>query len=112
MVTRGLVLVAPVAFLLGCVSASAESRLNFMHVDELQEECTANVELCLGFITGVADALEATAWPAQRTCRPKEVTLQQVLDVAMHALQDPLASKTHRPAFDLLADAFVRAWPC
>ncbi|MET3925147.1 Rap1a/Tai family immunity protein [Devosia sp. 2618] len=92
--------------------AQAQKRMMFISVEELSQDCRNEGEICLGFIIGVADALEATAWPAKRSCRGKEVQLQEVLDLASGLLVEPPANKAEGPAFDYLADAVVEKWPC
>lgn len=84
----------------------------FITVEELSKDCMGEQEICVGFITGVADALEATAWPAKRSCRGNEVPLQEVLTLARELLVTPAVNKSDGPAFDYLADAYVEKWPC
>ena len=100
--------------LLACALASpafGQGRVVYITGNELLEMCREQQLLCEGYILGVADALEATAWPSPRSCRPKSVLAEQVLDVALGVLVDNPAER-HRPAFDLIADEVVRLWPC
>lgn len=90
----------------------AQRRTMFITVEELSKDCMGEREICVGFITGVADALEATAWPNKRSCRGNDVQLKEVLELAMELLAEPLVNKADGPAFDYLADAYVEKWPC
>ena len=112
MKTRTLMVGAIAVALLASPPAQAQRRTVFITVDELSVDCAGEQQICVGFITGVADALEATAWPAKRTCRDSEVPLAAVLERAVTLLSDAPASKADSPAFDYLADAFVERWPC
>lgn len=100
------------ALVLGtCQSATAQSRQFFVSGNDLYEVCQTKSADCVGFITGVADALEALPASMRGTCRPKGVALEQVLDFAVQTLRDNPTTR-HEPAFDLLAKAFVETWPC
>lgn len=110
--TRSLVLGATLIALLAGSPAQAQVRTMFITVEELREDCADKQQICLGFIVGVADALEATAWPARRSCRGNEVRLQEILDQAESLLSEPPVNRADGPAFDYLADAFVEKWPC
>ena len=92
-------------------AAQAQERLYWVSGKELQQTCETDAQVCIGFITGVSDALEALAWPRPRTCRPDAVTRDEVLRVAQGALM-AAPSRAAGPAFDILADAFVAEWPC
>lgn len=92
-------------------SAVAQNRIAYLDGNELHEMCQADPAACTGYIMGVADALEATAWPSPRSCRPKSVVAEQIIDLAIKTLKDNPAER-HRPAFDLIADEVVRLWPC
>ena len=92
--------------------AHAQRRTMFITVEELSQDCQGDREFCLGFIIGVADALEATAWPARRSCRGNEVMMQEVLEQAGELLVKPPTNRLDGPAFDYLADAYVERWPC
>lgn len=98
--------------LLSVSPSQAQKRVMIISVEELVQDCRNEGEICFGFIIGVADALEATAWPAKRSCRGNEVLLQEVLDLATELLAEPPVNKSDGPAFDYLADAFVEKWPC
>lgn len=112
MKTRSLALGAMAIALLASSPAQAERRTMFITVEELSEDCAGDHQICIGFITGVADALEATAWPARRSCRGNEVTLQDILDLARNLLEEPPMNKADGPAFDFLGNAFIEKWPC
>jgi hypothetical protein len=112
MKTRSLVFGAVAIALLASAPAQAERRTMFITVEELSQDCAGDHQICMGFITGVADALEATAWPARRSCRGNEVQLQDILDLARSLLEGPAVKKVDGPAFDYLADAFIEKWPC
>ncbi|MBD8065628.1 hypothetical protein IC608_09080 [Devosia sp. PTR5] len=104
--------VAALALVLALATpAFAQSRMTFINGNELHEMCQVDRARCEGFIWGVADALEATAWPSPRSCRPKSVIADQVVDLAIQALAGKPAER-HRPAFDLIADEVVGLWPC
>lgn len=106
--------IAGIAMLITCflpAPASAEGRVVYITGNELLDMCREQQLLCEGYILGVADALEATSWPSPRSCRPKSVLANQVLDVALGVLVDNPAER-HRPAFDLIADEVVKLWPC
>ncbi len=91
--------------------AAAQDRLVIMNGNELHQECQARSNVCVGFIMGVADALEALSYPTPKTCRPDRVELQQILDLGrMHIENNP--AERHRAAFDILADLFSETWPC
>lgn len=112
MKTRTLMLGFMVAVLLTVSPAQAQRRTIFITVDELSQDCAGERQICVGFIVGVADALEATAWPAKRSCRGIEVPLSEVLKRAAGLLDEPPAEKADGPAFDYLANEFVERWPC
>ena len=97
-------------FLLSCQPAVAQKRAVFIDDNETYDECQIGSQMCVGYITGVADALEALRFPP-RTCRPLAVELEQVLDFAVQTLRDN-PTKRHQPAYDIIADAFVATWPC
>lgn len=109
---RSLLLGVIATVLLSSSPAQAQKRMMVISVDELVQDCRGEGEICVGFIIGVADALEATAWPAKRSCRGKEVQLQDILDLAKRLLTELPVNKADGPAFDYLADAFVEKWPC
>lgn len=96
--------------LLFCQPAAAQKRAVFIDGNELYQECQSGSQMCMGYITGVSDALEALSF-SPRTCRPLPVTLEQAVDFAMQTLRDN-PTKRHEPAFDIIADAFVATWPC
>ncbi|KKC34843.1 hypothetical protein WH91_01045 [Devosia psychrophila] len=112
MKTRSKVLGVLLTAALPISPAQAEPRTMIVTVEELQEDCAGEQQLCLGFVVAVADALEATAWPAKRSCRGNEVQLQEILDYARPLIEEPDANKSDGPAFDYLANAFVEKWPC
>jgi len=117
--SRGLV-VQITSLILGAVAiallagspAQAQRRTMFVTVEELKSDCADKQQICVGFITGVADALEATAWPAKRSCRGNDVSLGEVLERAIKLLKGAPLTKVDSPAFDYLADEFVSRWPC
>ncbi len=82
-----------------------------MNGEELHELCQDTSEVCIGYITAVADALESLKWPAPSTCRPKDVELEEILDFAMNVLAD-YQTELRRPAINIMSDAFADRWPC
>lgn len=112
MKTRLLMLGTVTIALLTSFPVHAQSRTTFITVEELSQDCAGEGQICMGFIVGVADALEATAWPAKRSCRGNEVLLQDVLERAAGLLFEVPANKADGPAFDYLADNFVETWLC
>ncbi|SFV32287.1 hypothetical protein SAMN05216456_1599 [Devosia crocina] len=92
-------------------SAMAQSRVVYITGNELKEMCRVDQASCGGYIIGIADALEATAWPAKRSCRPRGVEASQIIDLAIETLRKKPAER-HRPAFDLIADEVIAQWPC
>jgi hypothetical protein len=100
------------AIFLFCAPANAQSRAVFMDGNELHQECESYSPGCWGFVAGVADALESITGSAiPHTCRPLEVELRQVVDLAKNTLAENPAQR-HRAAFNILAEAFAEAWPC
>lgn len=89
----------------------AQSRVIYLNGNELHEMCQVDRLSCAGYVMGVADALEAIAWPSPRSCRPKSVVAEQLIDLAIKTVKESPAER-HRPAFDLIADEVVRLWPC
>jgi hypothetical protein len=106
-------ILAPMMLTFICFPAAAQSRTVYVDGNELHAICgdLGQQHYCFGFVAGVADALEATRWPTPRTCRPKQVELTQIVDMAWKQLVDNPADR-HRPAFDLVADILVETWPC
>jgi hypothetical protein len=87
------------------------ARSVIMTGEELHKVCQTDQATCTGFITGVADALEAISWPAPHTCRPSAVKLHRIVDLVVKYLADNPA-RHDEPAFDLVYDAQVAVWPC
>lgn len=104
-------IVALLSCLFFCTPALGQSSLVIMNGNELHSECQRRSPICVGYVTGVADALEAVTGSVPHTCRPEQVELQQILDLAAQALAGKPESR-HRPAFNFLVDVFVGAWPC
>lgn len=109
-VARRSVYIAVATFCL-CVSVSAQSRTIFMTGDELRAVCQDRSDVCLGYVTAIADALESFKPPLPSTCRTNAVELQTVVALATDTLDSP-GTDLRRPAINILADAFVGKWPC
>lgn len=89
----------------------AQPRTIFVTGNDLKLACTENVDMCGGYITGMADTFESFAWPMPRTCRTKAVTLQEVVEFALLTLGNE-QTDLKRPAVNILGDAFSDKWPC
>jgi hypothetical protein len=92
-------------------AASGQSRSIFVNGAELHSSCKGTPDVCLGYITAVADALESFKPPLPSTCRTSVVSLQEVVDLAMEVLEAD-TTDLRRPAINILADAFSAEWPC
>ncbi|GEM_PF-1797172 len=99
------------AMLVPMAAANAQSRTIFMNGAELQSSCKDTPQVCLGYVTAVADALESFKPPLPSTCRTNAVSLEEVVDLAMEVLEDD-DTDLRRPAMNILADAFSAEWPC
>jgi hypothetical protein len=66
---------------------------------------------CLGYIDGVADALDKNIINGYKACVPDGVTAGQLQDVVVQYLRLNPADR-HFLAFGLVADAISKAFPC
>ncbi|WP_440589650.1 Rap1a/Tai family immunity protein [Pelagibacterium mangrovi] len=99
------------AALLTATSAIGQSTLIIVNGNELHAECQDRSPICVGYVAGVADALEALSGSVPHTCRQEQVELGQLVDLARQTLIDNPATR-HRGAFNIVAEAFVAEWPC
>ena len=66
---------------------------------------------CLGYITGIADAMETDGILGWRKCTPNGVTLRQTADV-VKAWLESYPQYRHNTAHSLVAEALAKAFPC
>lgn len=103
------------ALVLGMAGQAAKAELLFYSGNELLEMCRdkniVDPVRCTGYISGVADALSSPYVARYRVCRPKEVTVGQVRDIAV-AWLEANPSKRHYAAITLVALALSEAFPC
>ena len=87
---------------------------NYFSGNRLLAWCTSfdpgKRNLCLGYIYGVAHALEGHV-PDYRACIPREATFDQVADVALKWLEEH-PQRRHYSAFSLAVQALDEAFPC
>lgn len=95
------------ATMVSCLPALAQAAGPFMDGNELQDACKrADGELyCLGFTTGVYDALGMTV------CPPPGVTMIQVRDIIVKYVADH-PEQRHLPAYHLAHNSLEQAFPC
>jgi hypothetical protein len=93
-------------------SYAASPVFAFVHGNDLYPGCQKTPDNgCFAYLSGVADALEMVAPRLTNICRPKGVTIDQMMDVLIDWLEDHPAER-HRPAAKLAGLAFAEAWPC
>jgi hypothetical protein len=99
------------------MSISAESSHMFENGDQLYELCAAPKDtfsqgVCYGYIVGIADAMGGGAsvhgLPA---CIPPSVTVGQTVNIVKQFLTSHPEMR-HRGAGEIVAQAFVDAFPC
>jgi hypothetical protein len=112
-----LMTVAGSVLALACLPAQAQDAKGFFSGNDLWAQCSANDNfrrgVCMGFVTGIADATAGTAAgvPRRMVCIPSQVTLQQTVDVVKGDLaQHP--ERRHYAAASIVADALAAAFPC
>lgn len=99
-------------------SLYSPAKANFVGGNQLHQWCQNNgrVEqsLCMGFIVGVADAIQAAQYNGYRgptVCFPDASNVGQVVDVGKKWLVDHPHLR-HIVASDLVRDALEQAFPC
>src|SRR4051812_48053144 len=121
--------VAAVLLVLGLVLAAAEAGQaraqevkvhGFLAGNGLLEHCESNEarlrEICLGYITGVSDAITTSSdqgltFLRVRACIPPAATAGQTRDVILRSIRAHPETR-HFNAADLAARALAEAWPC
>ncbi len=88
----------------------------------LNERCPegANVQLmawCLGYMEGFRDGVWLGGYSqydqaAKKICIPSAVTNEQIRDVVLRALSASPEDSHSQQAWELVAIALVKAWPC
>jgi hypothetical protein len=100
------------AVALTCLPASAQTVTAFYSGNALWNECSDNhafqFGLCMGFVAGIADAMNIAGTKA---CFPPGVTVGQTVNVVKQFLgQHP--ERRHETAVLLVASALGEAFPC
>src|SRR5262249_46932591 len=111
------------ALVLGLAFASSPAAaqsvgLNYISGNILWETCSpsqhdTNNWLCMGYITGITDAVEAQngSFMGRRVCIQSQVTPGQIVDVVVQFLgQHPEIREYAAPG--LIAGALAKAFPC
>jgi hypothetical protein len=103
--------------LLGGLAAPAAAKSGrLLTSDELIRLCAtpddrSEKEDCLGYVTGVADALDGNAIDGIRACVPADVSRKQVRDAVVTWLKSNPQLHRFRAA-SLVATAIAKAYPC
>ena len=106
-----------IASCLSMLAGSATAGVSFGNASKLLEDCSSMTDPvpythCLGYITGVADAL---AYGAQigsfKVCIPAETSEGEVQDVAISWLKDHPKAGDYS-AVTVVAAALSQAFPC
>lgn len=69
----------------------------------------SNPSICIGYISGVYDALTSTN--ELRACLPDRVEIGQLVEIVDNAIRDDPATR-QRPAASLAKEAWERSYPC
>ncbi|MCW5770926.1 MAG: hypothetical protein KIT16_04760 [Rhodospirillaceae bacterium] len=106
-----------VACAIVAAATAAEARTGrFLSTPEFIRLCTASTNAverqdCLGYISGVADALDGNALDGIRACLPEAVTRKQLRDIVVEWLQANPQLRRFRAA-SLVATALAKKFPC
>jgi len=90
---------------------------SWLNGNQLRQWCNeADIGLCMGYVVGVADAMEAfhsygKAFLDWRACIPNDVTRGQLMAVAKKFLNDH-PEDLHLAAVGIVAQSMVEAFPC
>lgn len=78
----------------------------------LQARCSTNdVKSCAIYLDGFAAALSTIPSDRRAACVPEGVNGLQMRDVVLKYLRNTPEAR-QKPAADLIAAAFAKAWPC
>lgn len=100
---------ASFAMLLVATNSLAIAATAYVSGNDLYAECSANTQLCLGFVEAVADSF--TSYEPSLLCLPGTVTNGQLVDIVAKFLRDN-PEERHRTAYMLVAQAIGAAFPC
>ena len=105
-----------VAIAMTCLPASAQELRAFYTGNDLRSRCSDTspyqAGLCMGFVTGIADAMGIAAiLGGRRACIPLAATEGQALDVVKRFLEQHPA-EPQEEAVSLVAQALSEAFPC
>lgn len=103
-----------VALLLSLCLWSPALAGSFNNGNELHTRCSENgfaEGYCFGYIAGISDVLSNAAIGDFNACQPKDVTVQQVVDVVKKYLKENPQDR-HFTANSLVAYALSEAFPC
>jgi hypothetical protein len=74
-------------------------------------EALSTTDFCLGYMTGLADAVGMAMMPVTPSCPPGNVTPGQMKRIALKYMHDH-PEKTHKAAPVLIFEAWAEAFPC
>ena len=105
-----------VAIAMTCLPVSAQELRAFYTGNDLRSRCSDTspyqAGLCMGFVTGIADAMGIAAFlGGRRACIPLAATEGQALDVVKRFLEQHPA-EPQEEAVSLVAQALSEAFPC
>lgn len=118
---RRLMALAGPILALACLPASArgpQDARTYLSGNDLWTECSAtdgyNLGFCLGFVVGIADAMQGTSagLSSGRVCIPSQVTGEQALDVVVKRYLAQHPEGRHYTAASITTDALAAAFPC
>jgi hypothetical protein len=93
------------------LALSSPARAEFLDGNKLFSICTSGVLAdradCLGYTSGVFDALQSVRW-----CAPENVTRGQVRDIILQFLTNNPALRSQGSADVLIRSALEPVWPC
>jgi hypothetical protein len=109
-----------IVFAAAASASGVMAQISAMSGNNLYNNCAAKADgpnaemhayLCLGYVTGVLDAVTTGNLNGHRACVPPNVNMSQIVDIIKNAIQGQPARR-HLVGINLAAEALETAFPC